>query len=133
MSRRVEPFQARLFDLRHLPLSLRVAALGEALAACSPSESEAIALELLELAVLPAFVPSAEPVRALRALSFIKRLWAQHESRKSAIPLAEICRRWAFIPGAVLPAALSTGRGRWHEVVPPAATYPSQATRPSLP
>src|SRR6185503_11360169 len=55
MSRTLGTFSARLAQTRKLPLRLRIAALGEGLSACSPEESEALALELLELAILPAF------------------------------------------------------------------------------
>ena len=132
MSRLLRSISARLAQVRRLPPTLRIAALGEGLAACAPDESEALALELLELAVLPAFAQTEEPVRSGLLKSFIQRCQRAQVDRLADRALAEISRRWAFIPMPVIPAALAAGENRWQDVIRQVATDPSRLPRLSL-
>src|SRR5215467_13755098 len=109
MSRLSKPISARLAQIRRLPAKLRVAALGEGLAACSPDESEALALELLELAVFPTFAENEKTVRARGVFSLLDRARRAQVAKVSERALAEISRRWVFIPTTVIPAALAAG------------------------
>jgi hypothetical protein len=132
MSRHSKPISARLAQVQRLPAKLRIAALGEGLAACSPDESEALALELLELAVFPAFADNATPVRARTLFSFMERARRAQVARLADRALAEISRRWGFIPSTVIPAALAAGENRWQDVIRQVATDPSRLPRLSL-
>ncbi len=132
MSRSLNTFSGRLSQVRGLSPKLRIAALGESLATCSPDESEALALELLELAVLPAFDPSGPPVRPHGLLSFIRRMSRARRARLADRALAQISRFWTFIPASVIPAALAAGENRWQDVIRQVATDPSRLPRLSL-
>jgi hypothetical protein len=132
MSRHSKPISARLAQIQRLPAKLRIAALGEGLAACSPDESEALALELLELAVFPAFAENTNPVRARGVFSLFERARRAQVARVADKALAEISRRWGFIPTAVIPAALAAGENRWQDVIRQVATDPSRLPRLSL-
>src|SRR3954470_1833161 len=132
MSRSLGTFSARLAHIRRLPVRLRIAALGEGLLACSPDESEALALELLELAVLPAFAANDLPVRAPRLLSLIRRIRRAQSASVADAALAEISRVWAFIPSSVVPAAIAAGKDRWKAVIRQVTTDPSRFTQISL-
>jgi hypothetical protein len=132
MSRTLNTFSGRLSRVRSLSPKLRIAALGESLAACSPTEAEALALELLELAVLPAFDPSGPPVRPHGLLSLIRRISRASRARLADRALAQISRFWAFIPAPVVPAALAAGENRWQDVIRQVATDPSRLPRLSV-
>src|SRR5262245_13124329 len=116
MSRTLGTFSARPAQIRKLPLRLTIAGLGEDLSACSADESEALALELLELAILPAFDSGASSVRAPRVLSFIPRLLGAQRAVLADAALAEVSRAWAFIPTSIVPAAIAAGKDRWQAV-----------------
>jgi hypothetical protein len=132
MSRSLGTFSARLARVRRLPSKLRIAALGAGLAACSPAESEALALELLELAVLPSFEDRATSVRSGRLVSFLQRRFRRRSAETADAALAEVSRAWAFIPGVLIPALLAAGGNRWQAVIRQVATDPSTAARLSL-
>src|SRR6185369_2918686 len=132
MSRTLGTFSARLAHVRRLPMRLRIAALGEGLSACSPEESEALALELLELAILPAFDTRASSVRAPRMLSFIPRFLSAQRAVLADAALAEISRAWAFIPTSIVPAAIAAGKDRWQAVIRQLTIEPSRSARFSL-
>ncbi len=128
MSRFIKTFSDRLTLARRLPVPLRIAALGEALACASPAESERLVPELLDLAVVPTFEGGRGAVRAARLLPFTKR----RNERQSDLALTQLARCWRQVIPEYAQAVLAVGENRWSSLLPRLGTDPRTPVRLSL-
>ena len=107
----------RIQHLRRLPRSARVSALSESLAVARPDEIEALAVELIELAI-----GADDPPRVGRGpigLLIAPVRWVSRRRRERLARPArlELARRWTVLSAECRETALAIGRGRWGDAV----------------
>lgn len=122
---------ARLEQVRGLPVRLRVAALSDALAGCSPDEARVYGPDLIELAVLPRFAPPRFLVAFFRAFPLESWLLAAIRDRCDAA-LGGVAAGYVSLPTDLRKAALAVGAGRWAAVAPSLATDSRPRVRRSV-
>lgn len=93
---------SRLRLVRSLPTMPRLAALVAGLDQAVQAESDPIAIELIELAIMP------EPPRSL-----VQRLWARDAAARADLALQHLIARWDSLSDEVRLTAHTVGSGRW--------------------
>lgn len=131
LSRLISTFRERAELVNRLPWRLRLAALGEGLAACSPDEAEVLAPMLVELAVRPVSDGGLMPVPefARKALEYIG---LGDSTRRCDLALGALAQGWGRLPLMARRAAVAVGVGRWHAVIGGLHTDPRAEVRASI-
>ncbi len=107
----------RIQHLRRLPRSARVSALSETLSLAQPDEIDALAVELIELAIGADDPPRAfgGPIRPL--IAPVRWVLRRRSERLARPARRELARRWAVLSAECRETALAIGRGRWDDAV----------------
>ncbi len=110
------PFPERIQDLRRLPRRACIRALSDTLVVASTEEREALAVELIELAIGPSEpTGGGGPIATL--IAPIRGLTRRLRERATEPARLELVRRWGLLSTQGKETALAIGRGRWDRAI----------------
>jgi HEAT repeat protein len=101
-----------------MPRGPRVRALSDTLAVASPDECDALAVELIELAIGPGElepIASVGPIHAL--VRPIQHLARRHREQRTQPARLELVRRWSVLSDHCKETALAIGRSGWDDAI----------------